>query len=159
MPAPRKTAPAPIYKQLVDERAPGERTRRTSRDCTVIAVAAVTGVSYAEAHTALAAAGRREGHGASFTVTERALNSLGFVARRWTSAEVVAFLWSYPKKGIAGITTHQPARFPKQWAGTGRLLLRSTGHISAVIDGHLADWAAGRALRVHSVFTIEKKEG
>ena len=46
-------------------------------DCTVKAIAVVTGVSYKEAHKAMADAGRKPGKGAYVAQQRAALNELG----------------------------------------------------------------------------------
>jgi hypothetical protein len=120
------------------------------RDCTVIAIAAVTGKPYAECREALARAGRRSRRGCYPEQQEAALRELGFKVRTWTSSEMVEMCRSYPLKGIPGITTHHPRRFPKQWAQhAGRkLLFYSRGHVSAFVGGVVQDWAINRSKRV-----------
>ena len=63
---------------------------------------------------------------------------------------------SYPKKGIAGITTHQPRRFPKQWARVAdrKLLMYSRGHVSAFVEGEVKDWAINRSMQVYAVYEV-----
>lgn len=123
-------------------------------DCTVVALALATGLPYAVCHKALADQGRKPGKGAFDFQWKAAAKALGFELRRWTSAEMVAMVQSYPKKGIAGITTHQPRRFPKCWANTGKLILHSRRHVSACINGEVQDWAINNSKQVHAIYEV-----
>lgn len=160
MPALKRTALPTGFTALSDERvAAGEaglaRMGRT-KDCTVVALTIVTGLPYAECHAALKAAGRIDGRGCYMDVQLKALRTLGFVARRWSSREVCELILSYPKKGIAGLTTHQPRRFPKAWAphAAKSLLLYTRGHVSAMKDGVVQDWAINKAKQVYEVWEV-----
>lgn len=153
MPRIRPTELPASFTELAPERA----AHNEQRDCTVVALTLTTGRSYADCHKALADAGRKSRSGAYQDQWEAAANALGFHLRRWTSAEVIAMIHSYPRPHdrLHGITTHHPRRFAKQWAGTGKILMQSRGHISACIDGIVADWAINRSKRVIAVFTVE----
>ena len=153
MPALKKTSLPAGYTALRPERlAMGE-----AYDCTVVSIALTTGIPYSTVHAAMTAAGRRPGKRAADTIWKEALNVLGFEARQWSATKMIAMVQSYPKKGIAGITTHQPRRFPNQWANTGRLILRSRGHVSACIYGEVQDWAINSSKQVFEVYEIVKK--
>jgi hypothetical protein len=143
-----------------DRREKGELGTGRTRDCTVVAMTIVTGLPYATCHEALKAAGRRDRTGTYKHQQQLAYESLGYVWREWTSHEVVDLISSYPKKGIAGLTTHQPRRFPKAWAPHSHkaLLLYSRGHVSAYCDGVVQDWAINRAKQIYLVVEITKKE-
>lgn len=52
------------------------------------------------------------------------------------------------------VTTHHPARFNDVWADEVNYLIFSKGHVSAVIDGKLEDWAEGRSLRAIRIVAI-----
>lgn len=56
---------------------PGQLTQQN--DCTVLSVVAVTGCTYAEAVTLLAAAGRRPGHGATGSQVNAAVEAAGWI--------------------------------------------------------------------------------
>ena len=150
MPALKRTALPEGFSSLAPVRnAHGERN-----DCTVVAVALTTGLPYDVVHKAMAEAGRRTGKGCYPEVWQNAMAPLGFKLRKWTSTEMVGMIMSYPKKGIAGITTHQPRRFAKQWKGTGKLILWSRGHVSACIDGTVQDWAINKSKQVHTIYEV-----
>lgn len=154
MPALKKIARSDLYAGLVKEaQSVGEKM-----DCAVKALAITTGLPYATCHEALSAEGRREARRTPDTIWMAALDRLGFTVRRWTSSEMVAMIHSYPKKGIANITTHHPRRFPKSWAPhRGPLLLRSRGHISAYRDGIVHDWAVNSSKQVWAIYEVTKK--
>lgn len=150
MPAPKKQSRSETYQSInAVSKSFGERG-----DCAVITVATACVVSYERAHEALRLAGRKDRAGTFLCQTERAIESLGFKLRRWTSAEYVAKVHSYGKK-ISCITTHHPDRFPKHWA-TGTFLFSCSGHILCVKDGVNHDWTRGRAKRVIWVHEVTK---
>lgn len=156
MPALKKTARSELFVGLAQE----ARTLGEKMDCAVKALAIVTGLPYATCHEALSAEGRKVGRRTPDDQWLAALDKLGFAVRRWTSSEMVAMIHSYPKKGIANITTHHPRRFPKSWAAhRGPLLLRSRGHISAYLDGIVHDWAVNSSKQVWAIYDVTKKEG
>jgi hypothetical protein len=153
MPALKKVRLPDGYISLADERrAHGEG----SRDCTVVAISICCGVSYATAHAALKAAGRKDKRGTYRHQQYVAIRSLGFEVREWSAREKIEMIMSYPKKGIAGLTTHQPRRFAAAWAPhrDKTLLLYSRGHVSAMKDGVVQDWAINRAKQVFDVVEV-----
>lgn len=154
MPAIKKTELPTAFTEL----APIRAELKEHRDCTVVALTIVTGLSYAVCHKAMADAGRKSRRGAYQDQWEAAANALGFHLRQWTSSEMVGMVRSYPSphNRLHGITTHHPRRFAKCWAGTGKLLLQSRGHVSACVDGVVADWAINRSKQVHTIFTVER---
>lgn len=128
------------------------------RDCTVVAMTITTGLSYETCREALAAAGRKSRRGTFFFQQKQAYEALGFTLREWTSREMCEMVMSYPKKGIAGLTTHQPRRFAKQWAPhrDKALLLYSRAHVSAMVGGVVQDWAINRSKQVYKVVEVTK---
>jgi hypothetical protein len=161
MPALKKTLLPTSYASIIsgEERlALEKRANGRSRDCTVVAMSIVTGLSYATCHKALEEAGRKNGRGTYFAQQKAAYEALGFTVREWTSREVVDLIMSYPKKGIAGLTTHQPRRFAKAWAPhrDKALLLYSRGHVSACVGGVVQDWAINRAKQLYMVVEVTK---
>lgn len=126
-------------------------------DCAVKAVAIACQVEYSVAREALAAAGRKHGKRTMDTCWKEAMEALGYRATKVSVAWEVAKLQSYPKKGIASITTGHPNRFPKQWADEQPMLFRVRGHIAAFRDGKLHDWSANRSLPCFELYTVEKK--
>jgi len=110
--------------------------------CAVIAVAVAADVSYGKARSYLFKEGRKTGKGTYPVWTYRALAKLGY-----TTAE---YNGKYPK------TLATAARvLPKR----GMFLIHTRGHISAVKDGVLQDWAAatGSRKRVLDIYEIKPK--
>lgn len=155
MPAPKKIALPDAFNAMEEER----KAVNEHRDCTVKALAILTGRSYGDCRKALAEAGRANRRGAFHTTQRKAIEALGFSIREWTSREKIELVMSYPKKGIAGLTTHQPRRFPQAWAphADKLLLLYSRGHVSAYRDGVVQDWAINRAKQVYMIWELTPK--
>ncbi len=110
--------------------------------CAVIAVAVAADVSYGKARSYLFKEGRKDGKGTQPVWTYRALEKLGY-----TTAE---YSGKYPK------TLATAARvLPKR----GTFLIHTRGHISAVKDGVLQDWAAstGSRKRVLDICEIKSR--
>lgn len=153
MPALKKTTRSADYVGLVRE----AMTAGENLDCAVKAVAIVTGLSYATCHEALTLEGRKAGRRTPDSVLFASIERLGFTVREWSAAERIAMIHSYPKRGIANITTHHPRRFAKCWAGKGPLLMRSSGHVSAFRDGVVHDWAVNSSKQVFAIYDVVKK--
>jgi hypothetical protein len=154
MPRPTRFEQSAEYRALNNESlARGER-----RDCTVIAVAVVCSVPYDVAHSALTAAGRRAKRGTHFAVTRSAIEALGYKVEE---VPLQYFIGQYPKPHrsvLKSVTSHHPDRFPQAWADGKTYLLRCAGHVLAVVNGVNMDWSRGKALRVHTVMKVTKKE-
>jgi hypothetical protein len=58
-------------------------------------------------------------------------------------------------KNLSNITTHHPRRFPQVWKGAPNMLLSSSRHIAAFIDGEVHDWSVNNALRANTIFIRE----
>lgn len=127
-----------------------------NNDCSVIALAAVTGKPYTTARAALAEQGRRPGRGVSIDQIHAALKSLGFRAERIDLQERIA---RYPgaHAALKNVTTHHPDRFPAVWA-EGTFLFYTRRHVAAVVDSVNHDWTRGRAQRVRAVYLITPLE-
>lgn len=132
-------------------RANGERD-----DCAVVAVAAVTGVTYEVALQALTAAGRRPRNGTYTRTIHEALQAIGFrVVRMDARADFIA---RYPAahQCLKSVTTHHPRRFHGVWADGAAYLLYTANHVAAVVNGVNHDWTHGRALRAQQIFRVER---
>jgi hypothetical protein len=99
------------------------------RDCAVYTLAAVAGIPYADAHAALKAAGRRARCGTKTRVMQAALLACGLrVERRM-----------YPRAPRRLVLDHvRPL---------GAFVVRSTGHLFAVVDGKVHDCWPGQSPR------------
>lgn len=126
-------------------------------DCTVKAFAMACNVTYSEAHSALKAAGRERRMGTRHGDELKAIKALGF---KLIGVDLNEIKSSYPKPhrtALRNVTTHHPRRFPesfKQFKGK-RALIFSRGHVSAMVDGVVEDWAINHSLRVYSLHIVE----
>jgi hypothetical protein len=117
------------------------------RDCSVKALALVTGVPYKVAHKALREAGRKARKGATWEMQRKAASSLGF---RLVVVDPQKMIKRYPGRHntLRHITTHHMKRFHEVWKDGNSYLLHTTGHVAAVVDGVNHDWTVGRLKRV-----------
>jgi hypothetical protein len=125
-------------------------------DCAVRAIAVVTGLSYAEAHAACAAVGRKPGRGMMDDQIVKCLNSLGFDV---IEIDPMAILAHYPPphNHMRSITSHQPERFKEVWKslyGQSNLLLFKWGHVGAYSDGVVHDWMRGTRCRMRRILQV-----
>lgn len=151
--ATRKTARVPGEYTHIKKALAGDRAH-----CSVIAIAAITKLPPKQVQEALAAAGRRIGHGTTEWQHTRALKLLGFKPtfhdRLWIEAMIASY--PAPHNNLKNITTHHPRRFKKAWANQPDMLLFSSSHVAAFVDGKVVDWSIAKSLQITSVWTVEK---
>jgi len=125
------------------------------KDCSVVAVSVVCGVSYDIVHATLSKLGRKDGHGVSTYAICEACRQLGFKVTRVAQQE---FIQRYPSSHqiLKSVTTHHPERFKAAFANEVPLLMFVNRHVSAFREGKLHDWAVGRALRCESIYRVTK---
>jgi hypothetical protein len=150
MPAIKKIAHTEVFARLnLTSQLKGE-----TNDCSVKAVAVVAGVVYDEAHRALAARGRKLRKGAW---THDILAVVRLFGKEVARRDAREFICQYPsphRDVLKSVTTHHPRRFNKAWP-KGKFLLFSKGHVSAVVDGQLHDWAVNKAKRVIAIYEVK----
>lgn len=135
-----------------------------TNDCAVRSVAATTGVSYGEAHAALAAAGRKPRQGCTTMQIHHAIRSLGYrVARLAAQAhEITAELAIHKNYNVKNLTTRQITMFPEffadhlGWSNHSGILLYTDGHVVGYAGGKVHDFGASRALRVYAIYMVLK---
>lgn len=136
----------------------GEGNRR---DCSVKAVAIITGESYERVLEVMRREGRRDGRGTPQCITLDTLAELGWTVRLWLDSEMQRVL-PFRKRGRGNITSYHPIRFPEWWAPVAargaRLLMRSRGHMWAYTNGRVHDWSETRAVRVTNIWEVTKRE-
>lgn len=122
-------------------------------DCAVVAVAAVTGLSYAEAHALTKKNGRKEKHGMSTAGILASVREAGKETKRVAAGD---FIKLYPKAHqiLKSVTTHHPDRFPEVWKDGNTYLMFTATHVLAIVDGLNCDWTRGRALRAMAIYKI-----
>lgn len=105
-------------------------------DCTVRALAAVLGVDYQIAHTALSKSGRVNGKGCHFPKQKAAIEYLGFHLK--------------PKEIPTGLTSNEITRFLK----SGKYLVYIQRHVYAVIDGQFVNTFEEKRTKVETVYEV-----
>jgi hypothetical protein len=146
----KRTATSPLYQSLRSESYRlGERN-----DCSVVAVAAVCGVSYADAHAALAKRGRKHKRGVYNSIIIDAV--LGF-SKTLERIDPKSIISSYPgiHKTLQNVTTHHPRRFPGSFNPSKCYLLFIKGHVLAVMGGEVNDWTINKAKRVIAIYEVK----
>lgn len=131
-----------------------EATEDDNNVCAPVATSVVTGVDLDEVMELYFAKGRVKGRGVATNMTLDILEEMGF-ASEWIDPSKIIKLYPGVHGKLKNVTTHHPKRFNKVWP-VGAYLLRSRGHISAVVDGRLHDWAEGRSLRVNAIYKITR---
>ena len=138
----------PIPTQLIKQRKAFLRKAKLTKieklDCTVIAYAIVTGISYAEAHDALRRAGRR--HGEGFWLQHP--SNLNKLLREQNCKAVEIGLHSVKGKTTKTIDLPRDHRY----------LVFVRSHVLAVQFGLVKDWSYKRNLRIQEVYRIERNE-
>lgn len=107
-------------------------------DCAVRAVAIVTGLDYEVVHEAYRKRGRKRRCGAYTRVTMDVLKDLGF-----TCKEI--------KVKAKTLRTLQQSRELPLW---GTFLVRTTKHLTGVVDRAFLDWATTTVKRVRQVWCV-----
>lgn len=136
-----------------------------TNDCSVRAVAAACGVSYREAHTALAKCGRKRREGCYVQQIHDAVRMLGFEVVRMPMfmKDMAHHLYVRHNYKVKNITTRQMTMFPNffgEFIGLNEVngaLCYTSGHVAAWADGHVHDFGASRALQVRSIYLVVKK--
>lgn len=147
-----KTPTTDLYRSMNSKSAAFGETN----DCSVIAVATVTGCGYREAHDELCRLGRKQRRGVSAQTIIDATLAMGCGA---VFVDPREFIDQYPgaHKNLKSVTTHHMDRFNEVWRDGNTYLVFTTHHVLAVIDGVNHDWTRGRALRAESIYRITPK--
>jgi hypothetical protein len=124
-------------------------------DCTVKALALITGATYLEAHSLLKAKGRKNGKGCEIFIVESAARQLGF---NLTTMNLKSFIQRYPgrAKELRNLTTHQPLRYAAAWKDGAAYLAFTSTHALAIVDGVCHDWSVNKAMRITRLVKVEK---
>lgn len=118
--------------------------RAENNDCTVRALATVTGISYAEAHDDLKERGRRHGHRFEASILNRAIKDRGFTVLNITD-----------KVKRKTTTVGGLEKLLKQQLNHHPIMAYVREHVLGAIEGQLADWTAGqRRHRLQRVYLV-----
>jgi len=137
------------YNEICEQADPNE-----CADCTIKAIAMVTGTSYAKTKQVLESHGKKPRCGCLESIQRKALKTLGFKARR---VNPQTFIDQYPevhKRQLKNVTTHQPDRFPYVFQNGKTYLVYVPKHVLAMIDGKVHDWTRGRRKKVTTILEI-----
>lgn len=135
-----------------------------TNDCSVRAVAAATGVSYAEAHAAMTKRGRKHRQGTSDDQIHNAIRDLGFTVCRYDVhvVDILNDLAANKNYKVSNLTTRQIVMFndffndTQGWGENLGMLLYTSGHVAAYAGGKVHDFGASRALRVEYIYVVTK---
>jgi hypothetical protein len=127
-------------------------------DCAVIAVSAVTGRTYDEAHAVLQAHGRFNSMGTFIPHMEAALKEFGFGITKFSVASMLVEKYS-TNKNIHNITTLHPKKYKTRWDDGKKYLFICKQHVAAVVDGQNHDWSATKSLFVREIWRVAPLTG
>ena len=119
---------------------------RETNDCTVKALAIVTGWTYERAHGELALRGRNHGKGTSMSNIWAALNQNGFTAERLPDhhpmmKENIKTIGALTREGVI------PSR--------GVFIVETSRHVLGIRAGQVHDWTDGRRHRIGTTSECE----
>lgn len=140
-----------IYEQVNQHSV----ARKESNDCTVIAMAMVTGKPYDECHRLLKEAGRQDGKGFNSHIMMSVIKGCGFELKRIPCLDQIA---KYPGRHAnkSFITSHHPARFNSVWKDGKTYLGFTINHVLAIIDGDVHDWSTDKSLQIRWLYEVVK---
>ena len=118
--------------------------RSEKRDCTVVALALLSGEEYKDAYAALELAGRKRNCGAYTYQTMEAFKILDVELTQLPSISI------RQKNG----SRYTPKTIGKRYQ-KGKFLCRSHGHMFALIDGVVEDWSRNRRLHIKQMWKVE----
>jgi hypothetical protein len=137
-----------MYQEIRDN----SKSFNEKNDCTVVAVAAATGVRYSVAHQEMSNAGRKRHKGAKPDLVLKALKELGFKTKKVTIKQIQK---SYPPKYRPNTLTPSQVRMLQDvWKNGKTYVCFTSSHALTVVDGEVADWSDGRCHRITSLYEV-----
>ena len=134
---------AATSKSLWDAMSLKASAHGETNDCTVRALTASTGLDYDDCHAQLKKQGRKNRKGCHwFTEGPKAAEALGFTMRKMNRSE-------YRAKTMITAERDRNLR-----SGSYCVLVR--GHVAALVDGKVIDWAQGRRHIIKAVYEVTK---
>ena len=121
-----------------------------TNDCSVKAVAVVTGLSYAEAHALCRQFGRRNRKGMFPIQYHAAIKSLGFTIEKLIAGNANGSTSHRLMKCKTIVTLGR--NLPKR----GVFLVRVRGHVLAARAGKIHDWTEGRRHRIEAIYRVSR---
>lgn len=119
-------------------------------DCAVRALAIACDVSYDEAHSACAAAGRKWRSGIRLDQIIAAGRKLGFEIRLFNDKEASDFAdaLNSNRVPVGSITLRHPAKYPGVWKDGRSYILSTARHVAPCVNGAVIDEFANTKRRV-----------
>lgn len=151
MPAPQPTKHSISYHAIAKDE---DRSKmKETKDCTVIALAQLCGLTYLQAHKAMAKHGRKPKRGAS-----NLTNAINDQSYRLKHIDPAVFIAKYPGRHstLKHITTHHMSRFAEVWDDGNDYLLRCRNHVAVIIAGSNHDWSQTRKMHIQQIFKVTK---
>lgn len=155
---PRISSSAKIRTEAFSELQKASAKLGETNDCTVKAIAVVTGITYEEAHKLCVDMGRKRHRGMYQHQYHTIIRALGFTIERINTDDIQA-KYSRAKTGgyrYKNLTSHHVALYPEAWNDGHVYLVGMRGHVGAVRDGKLHDWTVGSSRRIVSVYRVTK---
>lgn len=115
-----------------------------ANDCSVVAVAAVLKTSYEDSHSLMKEFGRKDRKGMSLRSIFAALSSRGFELKKITIPSYIKTIRSFEECSLS--IKQRP------------LLILTSNHIIAYVDGKINDYTSGRLHRITEVYEVVAKE-
>ena len=151
MPRAKTIGASPIFRDMQSKMiSHGEKN-----DCSVKAVAVVTGVGYEVARHKLEELGRQKGKDVFQGLIHEAVRQLG---KKLTRVNVESIIAQYPtahRNALKNVTTHHPERFNSVWKDGKTYIAHCSGHCLAIVDGENHDWTKGRAKRIIALYQVD----
>jgi len=148
----RDVKPSGLHHTMTDRSAQSKE----KMDCSVRALAIVTGIPYEDARTALADKGRKNRRRTPAQYLLDAVISLGYATRQVDQWKEIILHYPLSHAHKLKVTSHQPDRFPEAWKNGKTYLMFTRGHVLAIVDGVNHDWSRGRSLRCKALYEVEK---
>lgn len=133
------------YPKYEDLKRTAVRHYNDNNFCTVVAVASVTGMSFGKARIKMEKAGREHRKGAYDFQYHEVIQRRGYRLEK-----VIDDNHDDAYKG------HHAKTMGKKLKGKGNFLVQVRGHVLAVMDGVINDWAVDSCCRVLTVYKVIK---
>jgi hypothetical protein len=137
-----------MMSEIYDAHTAVARELGEENDCAVLAVSIATGVPYKEVHAKFLSLGRKPRRATPRSITYKVLAFYGFSLER---VLVHQKLMEYAP-GRVRMTMNHFSWFKSHFKGMHMVF--SNGHVAAMSDGVLHDWAIGRKIRVNGLFKV-----
>lgn len=144
----------PTYRELQSASSAACETR----DCTVKTLAILADLPYGEAHYMLKGLGRKNRRGFLFNPRFNARTVDLFAALGYNLKPVPASVWTPgPRVPYCCTRRVRTLRTLPEALPTGRYMVFTRGHVCALVNGTIEDWAHDKRKHVRYVFEVTPK--